>query len=278
NTTAECRAVRGADTPSERIRSTMGSAKFSAAKAPPSRPARVMATWMVARNLAGCLVRFSSRPARLSPSSERIFSLASLIEITAISELANSALTAIRTIWMINAPIIINNSPFSLHDWFVRKKAQSAACKSADYALISSTDSSQCAAEKQRLPYGDPHPNRLPWTHRTSRSCKLSPLYHRRRRMSTCIQVWAGGSVPPIPMLRLVAGEDHPGVHQPEGRPCACDPGCHQAGGPAREGRCQQRQAQQDEHPAIGHIQFGHRAVVALDVGHFRRLGRERNR
>ena len=105
-TTAECRACRGTLAPSERIRSTMGSAKFSAANAPPIKPARVMATWMVARNLEGCFVRVSSFLARLSPSSASIFSRPSLMDITAISELANSALTAISTACKIKAPII----------------------------------------------------------------------------------------------------------------------------------------------------------------------------
>ena len=70
---------------------------MSAAKALPKKPERVIATWMVARNLAGSRVRRKSRPARLLPCSAMRSSLASFTVSTAISALAKMALRAMRT-------------------------------------------------------------------------------------------------------------------------------------------------------------------------------------
>ena len=85
----------------------MGVAKFSAAKALPNRPARVMATCIVARNLAGCLVRYVSFFARIFPWAVRCFSFVSFIDMTAISALAKTAFNKISTICNIIAPIIM---------------------------------------------------------------------------------------------------------------------------------------------------------------------------
>ena len=95
-------------------RPTRGPAKFSAAKAPPMSPARVMATWIVARNRAGCSVKAVSFFARLSPSWVMRFNFASFMEITAISALANTAFPKIKRICNRIAPIMVlcNFSPF----------------------------------------------------------------------------------------------------------------------------------------------------------------------
>ena len=77
---------------------TNGCAKFSAANALCKNPASVIATWIVARNFAGCFMSASSFPARLSPASQSCRSFKSLIEITAISALANTAFKKIKTI------------------------------------------------------------------------------------------------------------------------------------------------------------------------------------
>ena len=78
-------------------RPTRGPAKFSAAKAPPMSPARVMATWIVDKNFAGCSVRAESFPAFLFPSWTMCFNLVSFMEITAISAQEQNASMAIRT-------------------------------------------------------------------------------------------------------------------------------------------------------------------------------------
>ena len=56
-TRATVRTTRsGTSTPMLMIQSERGPEKLSAAKALPSCPASVMATWIVERNLAGCSV------------------------------------------------------------------------------------------------------------------------------------------------------------------------------------------------------------------------------
>ena len=96
-TTATASSVAaGICTPRPNSQSTKPSEKFSAAKALPRKPDRVMATWIVARKRAGWLVKRANRIARLSPAAAIFASLASLIEITAISALAKTALSRIR--------------------------------------------------------------------------------------------------------------------------------------------------------------------------------------
>ena len=75
-----------------------GSAKLSAAKALPKRPARVIATCIVESTLDWSFVRESRRFAFLFPSSASFFNLASFTEMTAISVPANTALSAISNI------------------------------------------------------------------------------------------------------------------------------------------------------------------------------------
>ena len=103
------RVAAGTPTPRLTSQLTRPSEKFSAAKALPRKPDRVMATWIVARKRAGWLVRRASRTARLSPSAAIRASLASLIEITAISALAKTALSRIRN----TCSKIINKIEFS---------------------------------------------------------------------------------------------------------------------------------------------------------------------
>ena len=78
------------------IQFTIRSEKLSAAKALPRKPARVMPTWIVARNLAGWSVSSVRRRARLSPDLLRRASLLSFIEIMDISALAKIAFIKIR--------------------------------------------------------------------------------------------------------------------------------------------------------------------------------------
>ena len=82
--------------PRDIIRLTSGSEKLSAAKAELRKPAKVIATWIVERKRAGVLVIFARRFARLSPFFAIASSLASFIEMIAISAAANIALRAIR--------------------------------------------------------------------------------------------------------------------------------------------------------------------------------------
>ena len=73
-------------------------AKLSAANAEPRKPDNVIATWMVARNLAGSLVRRNRRFARLSPWSAILSNFVSFMESTAISAQAKTAFNAITII------------------------------------------------------------------------------------------------------------------------------------------------------------------------------------
>lgn len=99
---------RGMPIPAAMSASVRGAAKLSAAKALPSRPASVIATWMVERNFAGREVSLISRPARLSPASANFSSLFSLVEMTAISALAKTAFRKISITCKIIAVIIIS--------------------------------------------------------------------------------------------------------------------------------------------------------------------------
>ena len=91
------KVLAGMGTPRPDSHSTRLSEKLSAAKALPRNPDRVMATWMVARNLAGRLVSLLSRLAFLLPWEAILASFASLMERTAISALAKTAFSAIKT-------------------------------------------------------------------------------------------------------------------------------------------------------------------------------------
>ena len=105
-TAAEFNACLGIGTPEESSNSTRGLAKLSAAKALPSKPASVMATWIVARKRAGCWVRIINFLAFLLPSEVKCLNFASLMDITAISALAKIALKKIKIICSINASVI----------------------------------------------------------------------------------------------------------------------------------------------------------------------------
>ena len=103
---------------------TITSAKLSAATALCSRLAKVMATCIVARNLAGCTVRLTSLLALLSPSSAIFLNLTSFMDITAISVAANIAFKPIRITSKIIAFIFLSSTPFDLIVKFYHKKAQ----------------------------------------------------------------------------------------------------------------------------------------------------------
>ena len=96
-TAAASKVALGIFTPRERIQSTKGSEKLSAAKALPRKPERVIATWIVARNLAGSLVKRNNLFALLFPSCAIRSSFVSLIDNTAISALAKTAFKKINT-------------------------------------------------------------------------------------------------------------------------------------------------------------------------------------
>ena len=87
------------DAPSPITQSVSIPAKLSAAKALPRKPDSVIATWMVARNRAGCFISPSSFTAVLSPWAAIRASLLSLMLIIAISAVANTAFSPIRTAW-----------------------------------------------------------------------------------------------------------------------------------------------------------------------------------
>ena len=81
------------------ITSTKGSANISAANALPKNPARVIATWIVDKNLAGSEVSleiFFAFLASLPPLDIKTLSFVSFIEITAISAQAKTALRQIK--------------------------------------------------------------------------------------------------------------------------------------------------------------------------------------
>ena len=75
-----------------------GSEKLSAAKALFKKPDRVIATYMVAKNLDGWFVSFESLTARLSPSPVIFFNFELFMEMTAISALAKIAFSTIKII------------------------------------------------------------------------------------------------------------------------------------------------------------------------------------
>ena len=97
------------------------SAKLSAAKAEPKKPAKVMPIWMVERKRVGSSIILSILAAFLSPSSASARTFFSFMDITAISVAAKNALRKIR--------ISCNNScfnicknlpPFLIHKSFTR--------------------------------------------------------------------------------------------------------------------------------------------------------------
>ena len=97
STTATASSVAaGTGTPRLKSQATSPSEKFSAAKALPRKPDRVMATWMVAKKRAGWLVRRARRAARLSPEAASRARRVSFMEMTAISAQANTALRPMR--------------------------------------------------------------------------------------------------------------------------------------------------------------------------------------
>lgn len=67
------------------------SEKLPTAKALAKKPANVMPTWIVAKNLLGSPKRFCNILAFLSPDSAMIFTLLSFNEINAISEAVKKA-------------------------------------------------------------------------------------------------------------------------------------------------------------------------------------------
>ena len=91
---------------------TSGSEKFSAAKALPKNPARVIPIWIVDKNPDGSSTILSMRPAFLSPSSIIFRSFPGFREMTAISVAAKKAFSAIKTtcksIW---GPIVSKKIP-----------------------------------------------------------------------------------------------------------------------------------------------------------------------
>ena len=93
------RVETGIPTPRPTSQFTMLSEKFSAAKALPRKPDRVIATCIVARKRAGWLVRPARRFAFLLPLWAITESFASFTERTAISAQANTALSKIRASW-----------------------------------------------------------------------------------------------------------------------------------------------------------------------------------
>ena len=97
-TQTEWTTLCGTGIPVRMMSSTSGSAKLSAANAPPKKLAKVIATWMVDRKRAGCDVSLTMRFARRSPFSAIFCILVSLAEITAISALAKIPLKKISTI------------------------------------------------------------------------------------------------------------------------------------------------------------------------------------
>ena len=86
------------------------SAKLSAAKAEPKKPASVMPIWMVERNWVGVSMMRSIFFARLSPSEARARTFFSFREITAISVAAKNALHKINTICRISCFNIVQKN------------------------------------------------------------------------------------------------------------------------------------------------------------------------
>ena len=86
------------------------SAKLSAAKAEPKKPASVMPIWMVERNWVGVSMMRSIFFARLSPSEARARTFFSFREITAISVAAKKALHKINTICRSNCFNIVQKN------------------------------------------------------------------------------------------------------------------------------------------------------------------------
>ena len=121
-TAMESRVLLGIFTPRLSTQSTSGSEKPSAANAEPRKPDNVMATWMVARNLAGSLVSLNRRLARLSPWSAIRSSLVSFMESTANSAQAKIAFSAISTNCKISNPNIILD--LSISQYFFLQKWQ----------------------------------------------------------------------------------------------------------------------------------------------------------
>ena len=76
---------RGRVRPTAANRPVSEAAKLSVAYALPRKPERVIAIWMVERNLVGTSEIFFSLTARLSPSSISLLMWFSLTEMTAIS-------------------------------------------------------------------------------------------------------------------------------------------------------------------------------------------------
>ena len=87
--------LAGIPTPRPTNQSTSNSEKLSAAKALPRKPDNVMATWIVAKNRAGCTVSLRSRAAFRLPSAAIRSSLVSFTDSTAISAQAKTALRPI---------------------------------------------------------------------------------------------------------------------------------------------------------------------------------------
>ena len=87
----------GSGTPSATKTATRRLEKLSAAKALARKPESVIATCIVARNVAGLSVSLLRRPARLSPFAVSCSSLAPLTEITAISAHAKIAFEMMST-------------------------------------------------------------------------------------------------------------------------------------------------------------------------------------